>query len=76
MGIGRTGGRDLVVALRAGTATKTELRAELGDAVTVLQKKLTALDIQLAEAALAFADSRPAQFRDFVAALPSVGDDV
>lgn len=64
----------MVAALKAGTTGKHALRAEVGDAIAVLQTKAYALDLQLNAAPIDFAASRQAQYNTFVAALPDVGD--
>lgn len=74
MGIGKQSARDLLTAVKAGTAGKVELRAELADAINLLNDKIHALDAQMVQAEKDFAGSKKAQFDTFVAALPDVGD--
>ena len=76
MGIGKQTAKDLIVAAKAATATKHELKAELEDAMRVIITKIQALDQQLAQATVDFAAGKPSQFSAFVASLPDVGDPV
>lgn len=74
MGIGTQNAKSLIATLKAGTTGKAALRAELADAINVLNDKLHAIDAQLAQAEKDFAASKQGQFNTFVEALPDVGD--
>ena len=76
MGAGKQHGKAVIDALKADVSidTKQKLRNQIADAITVLQVKLYALDMQLNQAASDFAVSKQNQFDNFVNALPDVGD--
>jgi hypothetical protein len=74
MGIGTDGAKSLILSLKAGTTTKQELRAEIGDALNVLHTKAAAMDTQMAGAAADFAAALPTEFQQHVDQLPDVGD--
>ena len=69
MGIGRQQARALIDAVRAGTANRKQLRAQVGDAIDLLNDFTRKLDNQEAAAHADFAASRPGQFNTFVDAL-------
>lgn len=69
MGIGRQQARTLIDAIRAGTASRKQLRNQVGDAVDLLNDFIAKLDRQEATATTDFAASRQGQFNTFVDAL-------
>lgn len=69
MGIGKQEGRACLAAIRAGT-NRANSRAQVADAIAILQEWLTKKDVQDAEAFAGFAASRPSQYDTFLAALP------
>jgi len=76
MGVGKQQGKATIDAIKAdpSVTNKQHLRNQIADAITILQVKLYALDMQLNQAASDFAVSKQTQYDNFVNALPDVGD--
>lgn len=74
--LGRQAAKDLIATLKAATTTRADLRQAIGDALDGLHNKVLAMDAQLAQAPVDFANGKPAQFNAALAALPDVGDPV
>lgn len=69
MGIGKQQGRACLQAIRAGT-NRANARAQVADAVSILNEWLAKRDVQDAAALQGFAESKPTQFDNYVEALP------
>lgn len=72
MGIGRQAARDMIAAIKAGTAGRKQLRAQMADAMALLHDWTERLEFQARQAGADsdFAANRPAQFSTFLDALP------
>lgn len=74
MGVGRVQARALLVAVKAAT-NRTQMRAQVADAVNLLNDWLARRDAQDNAALAGFAADKPAQFNTYVDSLPEIQAD-